>query len=147
MLAAKRIFVGPAEVNLRRLADARQLQRDRGNHVGDRRAALDADDEPPVLLLDFHQRALLKLAGVAQLGLDEHDRHVVGQAMAAADAGFLFVQAAAARPMRHQHGKLQVLQAVPQKPRAEIGELERLEPQLGAALQPRPERGHARWRR
>ena len=45
----QRVFVGPAEMDFRRLAHARQFQRDRGDHVGDRGAALHADHEAPLL--------------------------------------------------------------------------------------------------
>ena len=108
------------KVNLRRLAHARQFQRDRGDRMRDRGAARDADHEPPVVVAHFHQRAVLKFARVPQFGFDEDDRHFVRQPMPAANAGLFFVQPAAAGPVRNQHRKLQMLQAIPQEFRLDI---------------------------
>ncbi len=110
--------------------------------MGDRGAALDADYKPALFFADRHHGVVVKLTGIAQFSFDEDDRHLGSQPVHLPDCLFLFREVSIAGPVRHKHGKFQMLETVPQEPRGVVGEFKTAKPQLGAAFQSRAEGAH-----
>src|SRR5690242_16689992 len=98
-----------------------------------RRTPFNTQNEDAFSLDYLHQGRLIKLAGIAQIGLDKNDRHFWTEAVLFADRFFLLANASAAGAMRHQHREFEHFHAVPQKARLGIDELEALKTKLRAA--------------
>ena len=101
-------------MDFRRFAGLGEFQGDRGNRMGDRGAAIEADDESLFGLRDLHQRPMLELAGIVQRRFDEHDRLVRCQAVDASDLFVLGRHRLVPRTMRHQDGEFEELERIPQ---------------------------------
>src|SRR5947209_2052427 len=68
-------------MDLRRLAALGQFQSRHCQDMRDRSRTGNADNKPASFLDHFQERALIKVARIAQLGLEENHRHLRAQAM------------------------------------------------------------------
>src|SRR5262249_28491239 len=98
--------------------------------MGDRGTAIGADYEALPVTFHRNERLMVKIAGVAEVGLDKNDRNVISQPMSFANLHLLDFQLSPAGSVRHEHGKLEHLEALPQEPRLRIGKAESQEAQL-----------------
>src|SRR5262245_19239437 len=92
-----------------------------------------SNNEPPLLLDDFHPRAVVKLARISQRSLHEHDGDIRGQPVDGSNFILFLDDRTPPGSMRYQDGKFQMLKRVPQESAVIIGEFKSNQPQLRAA--------------